>query len=92
MSVSQLYLPLCAISVVSDNSFLKRDQGAEMSPPQDVWDGKTIEVSGLKASTTNDTIKLFFESNKRSGGDTVKEILRHKQVTSASVTFEKSGG
>ena len=57
-----------------------------------MWDGKTIEVSGLKASTTNDTIKLFFESKKRSGGDTVKEIQRHKEVTSASVTFKESGG
>ena len=71
---------------------VKHDLGAEVPPAQDVWDGKTIKVSGLGTSTTDDAIRLFFESNKHSGGDHVEQMQRDKNRKVAIVTFAKSGG
>ena len=61
---------------------VKHGLGADAPPAQDVWDGKTIQVSGLGTSTTDDAIRLFFESNKRSGGDRVEKMQRDKKKMS----------
>ena len=57
-----------------------------------VWDGKTIKVSGIQPSSTKDAIEMFFESKRHSGGDTVSSIQRDKDKTTAYVTFENAGG
>ena len=57
-----------------------------------VWDGKTIKVSGIKSSSTDDAIELFFESKRHSGGGAVEHIQRDKDKTTAYVTFEKAEG
>ena len=62
----------------------------EVSPAQDEWDGKTIEVCGLKPSTTDDGILMFFESKRRSGGDEVDKVQR--DMDKAVLTFKNSGG
>ena len=68
------------------------DRRHEVSHAQDVYDGKTIEVCGIKASTTSDTIKLFFQSKRRSGGDTVETIQRNTDNSVAYVTFKEPQG
>jgi len=71
---------------------VKHDLGADAPPAQDVWDRKTIQVSGLRTTITDDAIRLFFEINKRSGGGRVEKIQRDKNRNVAYVTFAKSGG
>ena len=83
--------------VVADNVLSRHDltlEGAtlEVSPAQDVWDGKTVEVYGLKPSTTHDGILLFFESKRCSDGSEVLKVLRAMDKTVAYVTFKNSGG
>ena len=83
--------------VVADNVLCRHDltlEGAtlEVSPAQDVWDGKTIEVCGLKPSTTHDGIVLFFESKRCSDGSEVLKMQRDMDKTVAYVTFKYSGG
>ena len=68
------------------------DRTLEVSPAQDAWDGKTIEVCGIKASTTNDTIKLFFQSKRRSGGDAVETMQRNTEHNVAYVTYKEPQG
>ena len=59
-----------------------------VTPAHDAWDGKTIEVRGINTSTTNDAIEMFFESKRRSGGDTVKKMTRDTDNNVTFVTFE----
>ena len=63
-----------------------------VSPAQDVWDGKTIEVCGLNPSTTHYGLLLFFESKRRSGGGEVDKVQHNMDKTVALVTFKNSGG
>ena len=58
----------------------------------DAWDGKTIEVRGINASTTNDAIELFFESKRRSGGGPVERMQRDAESHVTYVTFENTNG
>ena len=83
--------------VVADNVLSKHDltlEGAtlQVSPAQDVWDGKTVKVYGLKPSTTHDGILLFFESKRCSGGSEVLKVQCDMDKTVAYVTFKYSGG
>ena len=63
-----------------------------MSTVQNVWDGKTIEVRGIKTSTTDDAIELFFESKRRSGGGPVEKVTQDKDNNVTYVTFEEPLG
>ena len=56
------------------------------------WDGKTIEVRGIKSTTADSTIELFFKSKRRSGGDVVETIQRNTDHDVTYVTFEDSHG
>ena len=60
----------------------------KVSPPPDVWDGKTIEVRGINTSTTDVGIELFFESKRRSGGGPVEKLTRDTDNNVTFVTFE----
>ena len=60
----------------------------KVSPVQDVWDGKTIEVRGINTFTTDDAIGLFFESKRHSGGGPVEKVTRHTDNNVTYVTFE----
>ena len=70
----------------------ERDRTLEVSPTQDGWDGKTIEVCGIKASETDDTIVKFFQSKPKSGGDVVKNIQRNTERNVTYVSFENPQG
>ena len=83
--------------VVAENVLSRPDltlEGAtlEVSPAQDVWDGKTIEVCGLEPSTSHDGMLLFFENKRRSGGGEIDKVQRGMDKTVALVTFKNSGG
>ena len=85
------------MSVVAENVLSRRDltlEGAtlEVSPAQDVWDGKTIEVCGLKPSTTHDSILMFFESKRRSDGGEVVNVQRDTNNNITYIIFEKTQG
>ena len=64
----------------------------KMSSVQNVWDGKTIEVRGIKTSTTDDAIEMFFESKRRSGGGSVEKVTRDTGNNVTYVTFEMPEG
>ena len=51
----------------------------------------SILVDGLNENTCKDTIQLYFESNRRSGGDIVSHVERITK-SSAVVHFEKASG
>lgn len=63
-----------------------------MIPEEEVWEGRTIEVHGLRPSTTSDAIQLFFENKRRSGGDIIDEVKMDADNTVAYVTFHTPGG
>ena len=55
----------------------------------------TIYVSDIKDSTTEDSITLFFENKKRSGGGDLcedKERYKRLSATVARLTFVSSKG
>ena len=58
----------------------------------EVWDGKTIEVRGIKSATADCIIQLFFESRRKSGGDAVETIQRNTDHDVTYVTFEDPQG
>ena len=56
---------------------------------------KTIYVSGLKDSTSQDAITYFFENKKRTGGGALcgrKERFKRLSPTVARLTFDSSKG
>ena len=81
-----------AKSVLDRRDLILEGATLKVSQVQDMWDGKTIKVSGIKSSSTEDAIELFFESKRHSGGGAVDRIQRDKDKTTAYVTFEKAGG
>ena len=56
------------------------------------WDRRTIKVHGLRPSTSNDAIVLFFESKRRSGGDAVEHMQLNNYNNTANVTFQSPQG
>lgn len=53
---------------------------------------KTIEVTGLSASTTKDSILNYFENKRRSGGGEIETFDLKVKVGVAFVTFKDIGG
>jgi hypothetical protein len=68
----------------------------EDSQPEDAANAvKIIYVSDIKDSTTEDSITLFFENRKRSGGGDLyegKEGYKRLSATVARLTFVSSKG
>ena len=54
--------------------------------------GKTIEVAGLAASTTEDSILNYFENKRRSGGGEVETVKLRSDTGVAFVTFKDGDG
>ena len=46
-----------------------------------------IQVSGILASHTDEYISLYFESNKRSGGGPIIELVVDREKGTAVITF-----
>ena len=47
----------------------------------------TIEVSGVNKNTSHETIKMFFESRKKSGGGKIEEIWYNSRNGNYIITF-----
>ena len=61
----------------------------------DTWPYLTscaVKVEGFKDDTNEDTMTLFFESAKRSGGGAIEEILIDPQQRSVVIVFESRDG
>ena len=85
------------VFVITDNDSVSHDVTLQCvtdtaAQAQNAWDGKTIEVRGIKTSTTNEAIEMFFESKRRSGGDTVEKIERDAESNVTYVTLENADG
>ena len=59
----------------------------ENSEPEDARNG-TGYVSGLKESTTNDAVTLFFENTRRTGGEDLREEKGYKRISSRDFSFQ----
>ena len=58
---------------------------------EEVEDNLTIIVSGLKSTTTKDTVLYYFENSRRSGGGEVLNV-DFKEQGDAVVTFQEVKG
>ena len=52
----------------------------------------SVEVKGLGDNTNEDTILLYFENKRRSGGGPVKELNYNKRSGVAIITFSEAEG
>jgi len=57
-----------------------------------MWDGRTIEVTGLKPDTTGDAILLLLESKLPDDDVAVLRIQRHPSRDVIYITFETTNG
>ena len=85
------------VCVITDNDSIRHDVTPQCAThtaaqTENAWDGKTIEVRGINTSTTNEAIEMFFESKRRSGGDTVEKIQRDAECHVTYVTLENADG
>lgn len=69
----------------------KLDVSLEL-PDSSEENGKTIEVAGLAASTTPDSISNYFENKRRSGGGEVETVNLRREEGVAFVTFKDADG
>jgi len=51
-----------------------------------------IEVAGILKEWTNDSLGLFFENGKRSGGGPIEKIVIDAEQRVAIITFESAEG
>ncbi len=57
---------------------------------EDAQESRTIEVTGLAPTTTKDSIAMFFENTKRTGGGEVEHVDFKPDLGIAVVTFVKA--
>ena len=55
-------------------------------------DEPVLEVSGFKPGTSEDTLSMYFESTRRSGGGEVVEVHINEAQTKATVKFANQSG
>ena len=53
---------------------------------------KTIQITGLTAQSTEDSIHNYFENERRSGGGEVEAVTFRPEENVALVTFKDVGG
>ena len=58
-----------------------------MSDKEEAQESRVIEVHGLAATSTNDSILMFFENTRRSGGGEVEHVDYTPEKGIAVVTF-----
>ena len=61
-----------------------------LSDREEAQESRVIEVRGLAAATTKDSICMFFENSRRSGGGNVEHVDYTPEQGIAVVTFEKA--
>ena len=87
-------------SVVAQ-SVVKHDQhilnGATLHVSLELLDNaentsKTIQITGLTAQSTEDSIRNYFENERRSGGGEVEVVIFRSEENVAFVTFKDVDG
>lgn len=54
--------------------------------------GNVILVTGIKSTTDEGLLRLFFQSRRRSGGGPVDEVMYKRFKGEATITFKKTEG
>ena len=80
-----------------DKSHRQAPSGRQVEPDigkckTNMWDGRTIEVTGLKPDTTGDSILLLFESKLPDDEVAFQRIQRHSVRCVIYITFETADG
>jgi len=60
---------------------------AEQTEQQDMEESRTIELIGLAPTTTEDSIRNFFENTRRSGGGDIDSVEFNPEKGFAVITF-----
>ena len=60
---------------------------AEQADQEDMEESRTIELNGLAPTTTEDSLRNFFENSRRSGGGDVDSVEFNPQEGFAVITF-----
>ena len=68
------------------------EQTADASSENLDKDTPVLEVSGFKPGTSEDTLSMYFESARRSGGGEVVEVRINEAQTKATVKFANKSG
>ena len=55
-------------------------------------DSMAVHIQGLGDNTAHETIALFFENEKRSGGGTIQDFFQDPESKAAFITFESREG
>ena len=93
---SNVYIHTCVYGI-TDNDSVRRYVTLKCAThiaarAHDTWDGKTIEVRGINTSSTDESIEMFFESKRRTGGGPVQKIQRDAESHVTYVTMENADG
>ena len=59
----------------------------EQTDQEDMEDSRTIELNGLAPTTTEDSIRNFFENTRRSGGGDIDSVEFNPEEGVAVITF-----
>ena len=60
---------------------------AEQADQEDMEESRTIELNGLAPTTTEDSVRNFFENSRRSGGGDIDSVEFNPQERFAVITF-----
>ena len=60
---------------------------AEQTDQEDMEESRTIELNGLAPTTTEDSIRNFFENTRRSGGGDIDSVEFNPKEGFAVITF-----
>ena len=60
---------------------------AEQTDQEDMEESRTIELNGLAPTTTENSIRNFFENNRRSGGGSIDSLESNPEEGFAVITF-----
>ena len=62
----------------------------EQTDQEDMEESRTIELNGLAPITTKDSIRNFFENNRRSGGGDIHSVEFNSEEGFAVITFKSA--
>lgn len=60
---------------------------ADQTDQEDMEESRTIELNGLAPTTTEDSIRNFFENTRRSGGGDIDSVEFNSEEGFAVITF-----
>ena len=76
------------VSLLTTSRSSTKAEGSDLATPETC----SVEVKGLGADTNEDTIQLYFENTRRSGGGPVEEFKYKQGSGVAIITFKEAEG